>query len=77
MASPSYLPSFALSQKYIFILETPLSFKMTSMLGLTTYESDDDGDDPSDNNYYCLHWNPEVGRTCGEMKFVFPFPIQS
>ena len=61
-ASPSFLPSFALSLKYIFVVETPLAFNMTAMLGLTAYDSDDDTDRPGNTDYYCLKWNPTVRR---------------
>ena len=59
-AAPSVISSFALSLQYIVIPEPPLSFHMTAMLGLTAYDSDDDGDSPTSKDYYCLSWNPEV-----------------
>jgi len=59
-ASPSYIPCLTLSLKYIFVLETPLFFNMKAMLGLDTYDSDDDAYDPDARNYYCMRWAPEV-----------------
>ena len=60
LAAPSFIPAVALSLKYIFVLETPLSFNMKAMLGLTTYDSDDDVDSSTNRDYYCLRWNPDV-----------------
>ena len=61
-ASPSFLPSFALSLSYIFVVETPLTFNMTAMLGLTAYDSGDEDTSPEATGYYCLRWTPSVRR---------------
>ena len=60
LASPSYIPGVAVSFKYIFVVETPASFRMKALLGLEAYDSDDDVEAPNCRNYYSLHWNPEV-----------------
>ena len=62
-ASPSYIPSLALSPKFAFVLETPLSFNTTAMLGLSIFDSDDDVDAAGDTDYYCLKWAPSVRDT--------------
>ena len=41
-------------------METPLSFNVKAMLGLTTYDSDDDVEAPNCRDYFCLRWNPDV-----------------
>ena len=60
IASPSCVSSLLLSPRHIFILESPLSFNLNCLLGLASYDSDDDVATPNCRNYYCLQWDPEV-----------------
>ena len=54
------MPCVALSRKYIFILESPMYFNMKAMLGISTYDSDDDTYERDGRDYWLLRWNPQV-----------------
>ena len=54
---PGYV--LELNSPFPFFLHRP-AFLVKAMLGLSTYDSDDDTYDPDGRDYYCFRWNPQV-----------------
>ena len=56
---PSYIPTIAFSLHYMIIPEMPLYFNLSTAMGLTRFDSDDD-DEGDLKNLYVFDWRPKV-----------------
>ena len=50
------------SLKFLVVVEVPLYFNMSALMGLTRYDSEDDDEDTSLRKFHFLDWRPEVRR---------------
>ena len=67
-SSPSFLHSVLPSPKTLVIVEFPLYYNMSAVMGLSRYDSDDD--DESDlRRMYLFDWKPEVRLFAGAFFF--------
>ena len=68
-SNPSFLHSPISSLNYLVVVEYPLYYNMSAVMGLSPYGSDDD-DESDMRHMYMLDWKPEVCG-CGPMYYYY------
>ena len=58
-SSPSFLHSVLPSPKTLVIVEFPLYYNMSAVMGLSRFDSDDD-DESNMRSFYMMDWKPEA-----------------